>query len=111
MNETENPQQAMEDAVSRKLMQWRREHPRATLTEIEEAVEAELAQLRQELVAEMVQETDVDQSVPPCPQCGQAMVKNGRRQRKLKGKEGETIHLDRQQWRCLTCGATLFPPG
>ena len=111
MNETENPQQVIEDSVSRKLMQWRREHPRATLTEIEEAVEAELAQLRQELVAEMVQETAVDQSVPHCPQCGQGMVKNGRRQRKLKGKEGETIHLDRQQWRCLACGATLFPPG
>lgn len=111
MNETENPQQAMEDTVSRRLMQWRREHPRATLTEIEEAVEAELAQLRQDLVAEMVQETVEDQNVPDCPQCGQGMVKNGRRQRKLKGKEGETIHLDRQQWRCLTCGATLFPPG
>lgn len=110
MDEKENPQQEMEEAVSRKLLQWRQEHPQATLTEIEEAVEAELAKLRRQLVEEMVQEA-ASQTVPACPQCGQPMVKNGRRRRKLKGKEGKTIELDRQQWRCLDCGATLFPPG
>jgi transposase-like protein len=86
--------------------------PQATLTEIEEAVEAELAQLRKQLVEEMVQEKATGpRAEPDCPQCGQKMVKNGRRQRKLKSKEGQTIQLDRQQWRCLTCGTTLFPPG
>ncbi len=34
--------------------------------------------------------------------CGERMVKNGRRSRKLKGKEGQTVTLDRQQWRCLS---------
>ena len=94
------------------MRQWRQTNPKATLTEIEEAVEAELAQLRKQLVEEMVQEEVSGlPGEPDCPQCGEKMVKNGRRQRKLKSKEGQTIQLDRQQWRCLSCGATLFPPG
>jgi len=112
MNEKQDPQQEQPDALTRKMSRWRRENPQATLTEIEEAVEAELAQLRKQLVEVMVQEEMVgNQEVPDCPQCGQKMVKNGRRRRKLKSKEGQTIQLDRQQWRCLSCGTTLFPPG
>jgi transposase-like protein len=112
MNEKENPRQEESDALTRKMSQWRRANPRATLTEIEEAVEAELAQLRKHLVEEMVQEeAGGRQEVPDCPQCSEKMVRNGRRQRKLKSKEGQTLQLDRQQWRCLSCGTTLFPPG
>jgi transposase-like protein len=94
------------------MRQWRQANPKATLTEIGEAVEAELAQVRKQLVEEMVQEKAAAlPEEPECPQCGRKMVKNGRRRRKLKSKEGQTIQLDRQQWRCLSCGATLFPPG
>ncbi|NIW11454.1 MAG: hypothetical protein GWN33_13585 [Gammaproteobacteria bacterium] len=112
MDEKQNSQQEQSDEVTRKMRQWRQANPKATLTEIEEAVEGELAQLRKQIVEEMVQEEAAGrQEEPDCPQCGEKMVKNGRRQRKLKGKEGQTIQLDRQQWRCLSCGATLFPPG
>jgi len=100
------------DELTIKMRQWRQANPKATLTEIEQAVEAELAELRRQLVQEMVQEeADEKPEVPDCPRCGQAMVKNGRRKRKLQTKEGQTIQLERQQWRCLDCGATLFPPG
>lgn len=112
MDEKQNSQQEQADELTRKMRQWQQTNPQATLTEIEEAVEAELAQLRKQLVEEMVQEKAMgQQEAPDCPQCGQQMVKNGRRPRKLKSKEGQTIQLDRQQWRCLSCGATLFPPG
>ena len=112
MDEKHLPQQEPNDDLILKMRQWRQTNPNATLTEIEEAVEAELAQLRKQLVEEMVQEEASGlQGEPDCPQCGQHMVKNGRRQRKLKSKEGQTIQLDRQQWRCLSCGTTLFPPG
>jgi transposase-like protein len=112
MDEKQNSRQEQPDELTRKMRQWRQANPKATLTEIEEAVEAELAQLRKQLVEEMVQEKAMGpQEEPDCPRCGQQMVKNGRRQRKLKSKEGQTIQLDRQQWRCLSCGATLFPPG
>ena len=112
MDEKQNSQEEQSDKLSDKMRQWRQANPKATLTEIEEAVEAELAQLRKQLVEAMIQEEAAGpQEDPDCPQCGGKMVKNGRRQRKLKGKEGQTIQLDRHQWRCLSCGATLFPPG
>ena len=112
MNEKNNAQQEQVDELTLKMQQWRRANPKATLTEIEEAVEVELAQLRKQIVEEIVQEERAElPEHPDCPECGQQMVKNGRRQRKLKSKEGQTVQLDRQQWRCLSCGATLFPPG
>lgn len=112
MDGKQNAQQEQVDELTLKMRQWRAANPKATLTEIEEAVEAELAQKRKQLVEEMVQEKSAGiEEKPDCPECGQKMVKNGRRQRKLKSKEGQTIQLDRQQWRCLSCGATLFPPG
>jgi len=112
MDEKQTPSEEQPNELTRKMRQWQRTNPHATLTEIEEAVEAELAQLRKQLVEEMVREKEAaSQELPDCRQCGQKMVKNGQRQRELKGKEGQTIQLDRQHWRCLSCGATLFPPG
>jgi len=112
MDEKRLPQPETPNEISRKMNQWRQANPKATLTEIEEAVEAELAELRRQLVQEMVrEEADRLSEVPDCPQCGQTMVKNGRRKRKLHTKEGQKIELERQQWRCLACGTTLFPPG
>lgn len=112
MDEKQTPSEEQPDELTRKMSQWQKANPHATLTDMEEAVEVELAELRRQLVEGMVQEKEAtSQEVPDCPQCGQKMVKNGRRQRELKGKEGQTIALERQQWRCLACGATLFPPG
>ena len=112
MDEKQTPSEEQPDELTRKMSQWQKANPHATLTDMEEAVEAELAKLRKQLVEEMVREKEAaNQEAPDCPQCGQEMVKNGRRQRELKGKEGQTLQLDRQQWRCLACGATLFPPG
>lgn len=112
MDKKDSPREQQADELMRKMSQWQQVNPQATLTEMEEAVETELAKLRRQLLEEMVREKEAaNQEVPDCPQCGQRMVKNGQRKRKLKGKEGQTIELDRQQWRCLSCGATLFPPG
>lgn len=100
------------DEIEERLKRWQQTNGEATLTEIEEAVEAELAIVRKRLVERMVEEREAaSQERPECPECGARMVRNGRRRRQLRGKEGQVIELDRQQWRCLTCGATLFPPG
>lgn len=104
--------QEMPKEIVDKMRQWRQAHPKATLTEIEEAVEKELAAMRGKLVAEMAQEEEEgEEETPTCGQCGQEMVRNGRRKRTLKTKEGQTIQLERQQWRCFGCGTTFFPPG
>ena len=112
MNKKPDPEEKALQEIFDKMSQWQQANPQATLTDIEEAVEVELAKLRKQLVEEMVQAKGaVVQEVPVCPDCGEKMVKNGKRKRKLKGKEGETVAFKRQQWRCLTCGQTLFPPG
>ncbi len=92
MDEKQTPSEEQPDELTRKMSQWQKANPHATLTDMEEAVEAELAKLRKQLVEEMVREKEVaSQEAPDCPQCGQEMVKNGRRQRELKGKEGQTL--------------------
>lgn len=112
MDKESNPKQEQADEMKQRLRQWQQAHPAATLTEIEEAVETELAAVRKRLVEGLVKDREAaSQERPDCPECGERMVQNGRRQRRLKGKEGQVIELDRQQWRCLSCGATLFPPG
>ena len=112
MNEKQSPSHDMSEALTEKMDQWRQNNPTATLTEIEEAVEAELAQIRKQMVERLASaEVGSSQEEQTCPECGQKMVKNGRKRRRLKAKEGETIELERQQWRCLECGTTLFPPG
>ena len=92
MDEKDIPQCEITDELVHKMSQWRQANPKATLTEIEEAVEAELAQLRRLLVDEMVrEEASAAEEVPDCPQCGRPMVKNGRRKRKLQTKEKANV--------------------
>lgn len=112
MNKKQSLSKGIPELLTQKLDQWRQENHKATLTEIEEAVEAELAQIRKQLVERMASaDVGSSQEEPACPHCGQNMVRNGRKKRKLKAKEGETIELERMQWRCLGCGTTIFPPG
>jgi rubrerythrin len=112
MNEKQALPKKVPDELADKLSHWRQANPKATLTEIEEAVEAELAKIRKELVTTLAQAGEKsDSESPHCRQCRRVMVRNGRKKRHLKSKEGQTIQLERPQWRCLECGTTLFPPG
>ena len=110
--QTDPNQEKSYDEVAAKLHAWREAHPQATLTEIENAVDKELAELRRHIVEGMAQAGESQgQTDQACPQCGSQMVKNGKKKRRLKTKEGQEIALERQQLRCLNCGRTLFPPG
>jgi predicted RNA-binding Zn-ribbon protein involved in translation (DUF1610 family) len=112
MKKKTSPNTSLSDEFAEKMKQWRKNNPKATLTEIEEAVDSELAQMRQTIVERLVQEELVpEQTAYECPQCGKFMVKNGKRKRKLKTKGGEQITFEREQMRCLECGMTIFPPG
>jgi len=98
--------------LAEKMQAWSQANPKATLTEIEIAVVSELAKLRRTIVESIAQSREaVEQISHECPQCGSQMVKNGKKRRKLKAKEGQTIEFERQQLRCLNCEMTLFPPG
>jgi len=100
------------EKMESQIRQWRDAHPKATLTEIEVAVEKELAELREALVTSLAQEGEAaGREAALCPHCQTSMVKNGKKKRRLQTKAGKTIKLERQQMRCLRCGMTLFPPG
>jgi len=97
------------------LKKWWQEKGSATLTEIEEAVEAELGRLRQQLVEDWVDEVERQEAEKQteylCPACGTAMQGNGKKKRRLRTKDDQVVTLNREQMRCLKCGMTFFPPG
>lgn len=111
MNENKRKEDEIAEMLA-KIQEWERGNPEATLTEIEEAVDAELAGLRKVLIESVVNKEKAGESEKvSCPRCGQAMMKNGQKKRELKSKGGEKIAIEREQMRCHHCGMTLFPPG
>ena len=112
MKKKNTPQPQTPDDLMQKIAAWEKENPKATLTEIEEAVDQELAKLREQLVNEIAQMKEAGtQSKVACPNCGTQMVKNGKKKRELTMKGDKQVTIERQQMRCLECGMTLFPPG
>lgn len=114
----QSDKQAWQDkfaATEANLKRWWQEKGSATLTEIEEAVEAELGRLRQQLVedlaGEVAKQEPSKQAEYLCPTCGTAMQRNGKKKRGLRTKDDQVITLNREQMRCLQCGMTFFPPG
>jgi hypothetical protein len=104
--------------VSAEVSEWRVEHPRASLTEIEQAVDGKLAKVRREMIEELAMESQLRdikgltaEERPKCPGCGQPMVANGKQKRQLKTTYEEVIELERSKGYCRHCGASFFPPG
>ena len=97
-----------------KLRGWQAEKGVATLTEIEEAVDQELGQLRRQLIGELTEGVAARVSAEKeslCPVCQTPMQGNGRKKRRLRTKEDQVLEMNREQKRCPRCGMTLFPPG
>jgi len=99
------------DKTAKQIREWQEANPKATLTEMERAIDEELEKLRSQIITGLVRERESqEEGKPACPNCGRNMGKNGKRKRQLKTKGGETIEFERQQLRCSDCGMTLFPP-
>jgi hypothetical protein len=96
---------------------WRRQHPRATLQEIEVAVDERLAELRARMfqdVALASQAAEVHQERgrerPQCPQCRTPVESRGPRERQVTTHQGKTVRLRRRDVHGPTCQVGLFPP-
>lgn len=96
------------DAQAR-LAQWRRDHPRATLREIEGEVDRHLASLRATLITQVAHQ-EQDGTRPTCPGCGAAMHRVGTRERAVLTAQDAVVTLRGAGYRCPACGAGLFPP-
>jgi predicted RNA-binding Zn-ribbon protein involved in translation (DUF1610 family) len=74
--------QLADTALATDQRRWRRVHPDATLTKIEQALYARLAPVRVALLAEVAGDApNVDER---CPGCGERLVRRGRRTRMLR---------------------------
>lgn len=108
---------ALSEEVVSGMGQWREQHPRATLREIELALDERLAKLRAHMLedAALASEAADWQGAAPgeqpvCAQCGRRLVARGKRERRLQTQEGEEVVLKRSYGVCPACGAGLFPP-
>jgi NADH pyrophosphatase NudC (nudix superfamily) len=100
------------------MREWRSAHPRATLTEIEEALDSRLAAVRARMLEDValrsaaadVQTMAADER-PVCPDCGHQLQARGKEQRTLTTQGDQAITLTRSRAACPVCGTGFFPPG
>jgi YgiT-type zinc finger domain-containing protein len=110
---------ALSEEVRCGMADWRAQHPRATLTEIEVELDARLAQMRARLLERVAQQSQaaawsgqsLETAAPLCPHCGAALEPRGRKTRRLKTHGGQEVALHREYGVCPKCGQGLFPPG
>ncbi len=100
--------QLAETALAADLRLWRRAHPDATLTEIEQALDERLDAARAGLLAEVA--GDLPDEEERCPDCGARLVRRGARTRTLRTRGDIPLELTRPYLHCPACGAGLSPP-
>jgi YgiT-type zinc finger domain-containing protein len=97
------------------MTEWRQQHPKATLREMEAELDERVAQLRAKMLEDMAAASEVAdwpaEAVPLCPECGQPMEKGGAATRQLTTMGDKRIELKRQYAHCPACGAGFFPSG
>ena len=103
-------------AVLSGFREWRLAHPRATLTELEEALDTRWAVARARLLADAAlasaaAEVGAAAGLPRCPACGGRMAAGGSAERTLTTGHEQPLPLRRQYAVCAACGEALFPPG
>jgi RNase P subunit RPR2 len=108
--------QVAEEALTG-MRDWRREHPSATLAEIEAALDERLLRLRTQMLQDSALASPVAHfqqlptaARPVCPQCQRPLVARGEATRRLETEGGGELALTRQYGTCPNCGRGLFPP-
>ena len=100
------------------MADWRAAHPKATLSEIEVALDERLDRLRARLLADLAlasaaadpQEASGEERAR-CERCGVMLQARGRSERKLLTQGGAEVPLRRTYVACPRCGDGSFPPG
>jgi hypothetical protein len=109
---------ALSEEVIVGVKEWRLQHPKATLEEIEAAVDERLARFRVRMLQDVAlasRTADLSQSAaqerPVCPSCGGPVEPRGPRERHLTTHQGHMLTLERSYAVCPTCQVGFFPPG
>ena len=98
------------------MAEWRKQHPKATLREIEKALDERMMKLRAKVLEEAAQLSEMQiwtesEDVPICPDCKKALEFRVRGKRELQTQGGHSIQLEREYGICPKCGQGFFPPG
>ena len=103
--------------VMQQLKQWRLAHPKASLNEIEQALDEQLGRLRAQMLEDVAQASaaaHLDEQTaarPRCPQCNEELISRGQQVRELETNHQQQLRLERSYATCPRCGVGLFPPG
>lgn len=99
------------------MADWRAQHPKATLTEIEAEIDERLGRMRARMLEDAAlasQTADLravpERERPRCPLCGVPLQPRGQEKRDLTTHRGHTVSLERSYATCPTCGQGFFPP-
>lgn len=100
------------------MKEWRQQHPRATLREIEVALHERMARLEARMLQEMALSSTaadlgevVAEERPVCPRCGGRLEIRGKRTRRLQARGGGEVALERDYVVCAHCQQGFFPSG
>jgi hypothetical protein len=109
---------ALAEEVMSGMKEWRLQHPKATLRQIDLALDEGLAKMRVRMLqdaalASAAADLQATQEAerPVCPQCGARLEGRGREVRRLTTQHNQTLELARSYGVCPQCGAGFFPPG
>lgn len=104
--------------ATEKSRAWRRANKRASLTDIENQVDANLAKLRAKMIEELAHESELSdlrqlarEERPRCPECGTVVNANGQRVRQVVTDHDQEVRLTRSKATCPKCGLSFFPSG
>ena len=101
--------ESWEEECRREMRQWHKEHPNATLAEMEEAVEEQLNRLRRRLLEDMPPELEAQAVDRRCSGCEGRCVVRGEHERTILLPGGEQLRLRRLYMVCQGCGLGRFP--
>lgn len=99
------------------MKEWRLQHPTATFSQIEAALDERLGHLRARMLEDVAMASDVatfsQESAPArpqCPSCGTPLHCRGQARRHLQTHAGQEVVLTRSYGTCPACGVGFFPP-
>jgi uncharacterized protein with PIN domain len=117
MHTLEKNWQALSGEVISGLAEWRVQHPKATLREIEAALDERLERLRAKMLEEAAMFSQAREwdtaggEIPRCPECGTALERSTSGVRTLQTHGEQELRLERRYGKCPQCGSGIFPPG
>lgn len=105
------------EGAAESLAAWRREHPRASLTEIEAATRKRIGPVEAAMIASAAMTSPAadlaatsGRQRPVCPGCSGPLRSRGKRKRVLQTELGESLRMERSYAVCGRCGLEFFPP-